>query len=254
MTLAPAIAEDAARPLQGEVLIAAWERGSELPAALRALPLLAAGCGLDERQAAAMDVPRRDAALLAVRRCSFGDALHGFATCDACGERLEFALSVAEVVEQIGNAARHAGTARHDDWSFECRFATIGDIEVAAREADLEAGREVLLARCVSVLDANGRAIGFADLPTDVRAAAEQRLAAMHETAELGVALACAACGATQQVALDPTEFLWEETRHAARRLLADVHELAWAYGWRESDIIGMSPARRAAYLGLVRS
>ena len=60
--------------------------------------------------------------------------------------------------------------------------------------------------------------------------------------------------GATQQVALDPTEFLWEETRHAARRLLADVHELAWAYGWRESDIIGMSPARRAAYLGLVRS
>src|SRR6476469_6880454 len=104
MTLAPAIAEDAARPLQGEVLIAAWERGS----------------GLHERQAAAMDVPRRDAALLAVRRCSFGDALHGFATCDACGERLEFALSVAEVVEQIGNAARHAGTARHDDWSFEC--------------------------------------------------------------------------------------------------------------------------------------
>jgi len=164
MTLAPAIAEDAARPLQGEVLIAAWERGSELPAALRALPLLAAGCGLDERQAAAMDVPRRDAALLAVRRCSFGDALHGFATCDACGERLEFALSVAEVVDQIGNAARHAGTARHDDWSFECRFATIGDIEAAAREADLEAGREVLLARCVSVLDANGRAIGFADL------------------------------------------------------------------------------------------
>ena len=187
----------AARPLQGEVLLAAWERGSELPAALRALPLLAAGCGLDERQAAALPMCRRATPpCWRCARCSFGDALHAFATCDACGERLEFALSVAEVA---GRSATQRGTP-------EPRGTTTGRSSAASRRsatsrrlratADLEAGRELLLARCVSVLDANGRAIGFADLPPDVRAAAEQRLAAMHEAAELGVALACAACGA----------------------------------------------------------
>ena len=34
-----------------------------------------------------------------------------------------------------------------------------------------------------------------------------------------------------------------------AQRLLMEVHLLARAYGWREADILGMSPARRNAYL-----
>ena len=210
MTLAPAIAEDAARPLQGEVLIAAWERGSELPAALRALPLLAAGCGLDERQAAAMDVPRRDAALLAVRRCSFGDALHGFATCDACGERLEFALSVAEVVDD-----RQRSAARRN------RAARRLVVRVPLRDDRRHRGG---CARSRSRSWPRSAAGALRQCPGCERACdrfcrpaarrARRGGAAPRGDARdggIGVALACAACGATQQVALDPTEFLWEE-------------------------------------------
>jgi hypothetical protein len=254
VTLPRAIPDEMARPMQGEALLAAWERGAELSGSLRAAALLAAGCGLDEGAAAALDVPRRDAALLAIRKLSFGATLHGFAACEACAERLEFTLSVADLVGQIDAAAGAAGTLRYGDWSLVCRFATIADIDVASREAELAAARAVLLARCVSAMDASGRVVAFADLPADVREAGELRLVAMHEAAELSVLLPCAACGVTQDVALDPAEFLWQETRHAARRLLADVHELAWAYGWREGDIVAMSPARRAAYLALVRS
>jgi hypothetical protein len=35
---------------------------------------------------------------------------------------------------------------------------------------------------------------------------------------------------------------------------LRDVHELASAYGWRESEILALSPQRRQAYLELVRA
>ena len=36
-----------------------------------------------------------------------------------------------------------------------------------------------------------------------------------------------------------------------ALRLLGHVHALARAYGWREADILAMSPARRQVYLDL---
>jgi hypothetical protein len=34
--------------------------------------------------------------------------------------------------------------------------------------------------------------------------------------------------------------------------MLRDVHALATAYGWREADIVAMSPWRRQVYLDMV--
>jgi hypothetical protein len=47
-------------------------------------------------------------------------------------------------------------------------------------------------------------------------------------------------------------EYLWTEVRAAARRLLLEVHALASSYGWREADVLEMSPPRRHAYLSMV--
>ncbi len=241
------------QPLQGETLLCAWEQGSQQPRAMRALALLGAGCELHDGDIAALGVPERDAALLALRRRSFGEALQGFAECEACGERLEFTLPTEAVAEQLDAAAREVALVQLGSWSLTCRFATTADIVAAAAEPELAAARQVLLARCVSAAQADGHAVTFAALPPDVQAEAEARLAAMHETAELSVALPCPGCDATQAVTLDLTEFLWAETQHAARRLLADVHELAWAYGWSQHDILAMAAPRRAAYLTMVR-
>jgi hypothetical protein len=35
--------------------------------------------------------------------------------------------------------------------------------------------------------------------------------------------------------------------------MLYDVHALASAYGWREADVLAMSPMRRQVYLELAR-
>jgi hypothetical protein len=39
-----------------------------------------------------------------------------------------------------------------------------------------------------------------------------------------------------------------------ARRLLIEVHSLASAYGWSETDILSMSEPRRALYLEMVQA
>lgn len=240
--------------MQGEALIATWERGSLLSQPLRALALLAEGGGRDEQQAAALGVPERDAALLAVRQRSFGSTLQGFAICRSCSERLEFTLSAGDIGQRLGNAGQCAASIRQGPWSLQCRFANTGDLEAAASQPELTAARQVLLARCVTAAHEDGRRAQLTDLPPELLAVAEQRLAEMHAAAELTLSLTCAACEARQDVVLDLAEFLWAETRHAARRLLAEVHELAWAYGWSESAILAMSQPRRAAYLALVRS
>ena len=38
-----------------------------------------------------------------------------------------------------------------------------------------------------------------------------------------------------------------------ARRTLRDVHVLARAYGWREADVLALSPTRRQIYVELSR-
>ncbi len=50
-------------------------------------------------------------------------------------------------------------------------------------------------------------------------------------------------------VAFDIVSFLWNELNAWAIRTLREVHILASAYGWSETDILAMSPWRRQFYL-----
>jgi hypothetical protein len=88
--------------------------------------------------------------------------------------------------------------------------------------------------------------------PEAVPAEALRRFDEMHAAAELTCAVECPGCGARELLDFDIARFLWAEVRAAARRLLAEVHELASAYGWSERDITTMSPARRYAYLEMI--
>ena len=54
------------------------------------------------------------------------------------------------------------------------------------------------------------------------------------------------------QAALDVAADFWLELHAWARGMLREIHTLARAYGWREADILALSPARRRHYLQLV--
>jgi hypothetical protein len=76
-----------------------------------------------------------------------------------------------------------------------------------------------------------------------------EALARVDPLAEIAFDFECPACGADFREGLDIAEFFWREIEVEARRLLIDVHTLASAYGWREADVLALSPARRAFYV-----
>jgi hypothetical protein len=87
-----------------------------------------------------------------------------------------------------------------------------------------------------------------------VIAEVEQRVAALDPGAETLLELSCVECGNTWELGFEPDEFLWREVAASALRLLRQVHVLARAYGWGESDVLALGPQRREAYLTLVGS
>jgi hypothetical protein len=52
----------------------------------------------------------------------------------------------------------------------------------------------------------------------------------------------------------DVADYLWQELHAWAKDVLRSVHALAVAYGWREADVLALSPTRRRIYLELARA
>ena len=69
---------------------------------------------------------------------------------------------------------------------------------------------------------------------------------------ELQLELRCPDCGHQWSAILDISTFFWEEINNQAKHLVETIHTLARAYGWRETDILSMSPWRRQLYLEMV--
>ena len=87
------------------------------------------------------------------------------------------------------------------------------------------------------------------DLPPEVVRALSEAMAARDPQAEVRLRLVCPACGSDRIALLDVVTFLWTGIRTRAERLMREVSDLARAYGWSETDILSMSPARRRFYL-----
>jgi hypothetical protein len=65
------------------------------------------------------------------------------------------------------------------------------------------------------------------------------------------VGLTCPECGHSWETVFDIVTFLWSEVTAYARRLLHEVATLAHSFGWRESEILELTAARRRHYLEL---
>jgi len=89
------------------------------------------------------------------------------------------------------------------------------------------------------------------ELPDAVIDALSTALAALDPQAAIRVALRCPACDAGWDADFDIGAFLWSELDAWAQRTLCDVHELALRYGWSESEVLALTPARRARYLAI---
>jgi hypothetical protein len=185
---------------------------------------------------------RRNHALLDLHASWFGPELHGWTSCPACGEKVEFELDARELASVAdGSPAEDIVTIGGQAF----RLPTTRDLASVIAAGDAVAA---LLERC---------RIGGKDDPEgsgDLMDAIGERLAAADPLAETRLALGCPSCEHAWDAGFDAGRFLWAEVEAFARRVLWDVHALASAYGWSESVTLALSPARRAMYLQLVHA
>ncbi len=242
------------RPLTASLLLDAWEQGLGRPQVERALLLLAAATGEGEDVLARLSVGRRDALLLDMRELTFGPRLASVSACPACGERMEATFNVSDLRVGPEGAEGQPEAFELNVNGYQLHFRLPDSLDQAALSAcaDVSAARDLLLRRCLLTVSHEGEEERAEKLPPEVLEMLARRMEEADPQADVQLGLSCELCGHAWQEAFDIGSFFCAELDAWASRLLVETHALARAYGWRESDILMMSAARRQFYLNLV--
>ena len=240
-------------PLTAAELLSVWERGLQQSAPRRALLLLdAAAAGPDIETLSELPLGDRDALLLALRALMFGNDITALSDCPACGATMELNFVVGDVLVQQPLDQTEHHTACFREYRVTFRSPTAGDaVWLAESESENELTR-ALLERCVISAFNGDASVTAGDLPDEVVTMVSAQMEQVDPQADIQLQCCCADCGRRWSSAFDVPSFLLTEAEAAVRRILIEVHTLASAYGWRESDILNMSARRRGLYLEMV--
>lgn len=239
------------RALTASDILRAWEVGRDRYPAEKALLLLALACSdIPADDLRDLTVGQRNARLLTLRQITLGSLAQCFVKCPLCGESLEFTIDI-EAIQRPEPVARRY-TLSLDDFNVSFRLPNSLDLATVAGCANVDAGRHLLLERCIEGVQQDDQSVAVATLPEQVISAVAESMLEHDPQAETRFALHCQSCQHTWSTIFDIVSFFWTEIEAQAKRLLREVHTLARAYGWREADILALSPARRQCYLELV--
>lgn len=86
----------------------------------------------------------------------------------------------------------------------------------------------------------------------DFRKAAEVAIDAADPAIDVVIDVHCPDCGTTTPCAFDAVTFLWSDVEARALRVFSDIATLARAFGWSESETLGLTAHRRARYVEMV--
>jgi hypothetical protein len=240
---------DDIRSLTGELLLRAWEEGKEKHALARGLILLSLALAEgDLQKLGQLSLGERNYLLLRLHQRTFGPVLNGFGICPQCSAQLEFTAPVAGLIEHL-QSQRCEGPMiwEENGRQYQLRPVTSSDLLALLESPDAIDGQKQLLRRCLTV---SGEPLAGEE--PHATPSVVERFEQLHAPAEMTCVVQCAACFGRETLELDIAQFVWVEIRNAAKRLLAQVHELAWAYGWSEEAILRMSPHRRNAYMEML--
>ena len=249
-------------PLSDSALLDAWETAAAATPAERPLVLLAAAemdasiNALDQ-----LSIPERDARLLSLREAIFGPGLQSVVACEHCGERVEIVFETSDV--QVGRspsspltfrAGGYAGTFRlpvSADWVVLANAVHGGSSSRETASVSRDDLRHAVARRCLLTFAPESSSAAI-DLPDEALDAVADAIAQVDADAHTELSVACPSCGHEWATLFDIASFLWGELDAHCRRLIDDVHRMARAYGWTESEILRLTPVRRTRYLELI--
>jgi len=221
-----------------------WEKGMLLHPLDRSLLALSVADPAVTAAVADWPLGSRNRALLDLHASWFGPRLEGWTSCPSCGEKVEFELD-ARALAMAAPGGPPPDAVMVGAYAF--RLPTSRDLAhiMALDAAESATG---LLDRC--------RTGGPEDpeWTDDLLEAIEDRLASADPLADTRLALSCPSCQREWEEAFDIGRFLWAEVESRARRVLWEVHTLASAYGWSETETLALGDARRAMYLEIVQA
>ncbi|MFA7767482.1 hypothetical protein ACGFNX_14880 [Streptomyces sp. NPDC048723] len=226
---------------QGQ-LLQEWESCAGRRPVVRAVALAAVAGGHTFAEASDLPLGTRDALLVDLRTACFPGDLECLARCPGCGEDLEVSVPVSDLRQPA--AQEYEATLALGGMRVRYRALTSRDV-LAVAPSDPDA-RCRLARRCV--LDVSGGPAPE-ELAAEVVEAVAAALSEVDPQADIRLDLTCAVCGHAWAAPFDVPAHVWADVDACARGLLAEVHALAQAYGWREEDILALSPARRHFYL-----
>jgi hypothetical protein len=190
----------------------------------------------------ALSVGERDARLLKLLEWAFGVHMRGLVNCPQCDQAVEMTLRADEVLPADANTIEF--TVETGALALRSRVPCALDLVAIENISDMDAAERTLLEQCI------GRP--STGLPDGVVEVIVRRMAECDPRANIELSLECPACGHRWIVLFDVVSYFWKKIEAWARRALNEVHALALAYGWSESDVLALSPWRREFYLQLV--
>lgn len=233
-------------------LLDMWAAGEAQHPIDRALTALSWVSGARRGLLADLPIGERDARLFALGRALNGSRVSATATCPACRDDVEMSLDLDALSgrgSQADEPSEHEITVEHAGVVLRCRQPTSRDLATAARAANDDEARALLVAACVVEAHMDGEAIGPEALSAEVIARTEDALASMQPPAEIVLALTCPSCEASWVAPFDIGDAVWSAIRAAAQRTMSDVADLARAYGWSEDTVLALPVERRRYYV-----
>jgi hypothetical protein len=249
------------RTLSASDILFAWEAGQQKHPVDRALLLLVLALpSFSPSVLGSLTIGQRNRQLLLLRQKTLGTSARCFVQCPRCDEKLEFTLDLQAMLPNAVEApvepselSEHVHTLSVDAFTLSFRVPTSADLALIVRSVDAREGSRLLIERCVVQATQDDQTVTVENLPENVLQALAEAVIEHDPLAEMEFALNCPACQHRWTTLFDIVSFFWTELDALAKRLLRDVHTIASAYGWRESDILALSAARRQFYLGLIR-
>ncbi|MGC4095985.1 MAG: hypothetical protein QM706_02625 [Nitrospira sp.] len=247
------------RGFSAHELLDIWDQGQPLLPCRRAMLLLASACPeYSCERIDSLSIGQRDALLAQIRTSTFGSDVMSVVNCPACGEMIEVCADVRSLFhgspreDSSGEQLRPPLRIEAGEFLVHAALPTVQDLEAIATAVTLTEGHRILWQRCILYTERHGEVCAADELPEDVCALIDSRMAEADPLGNVQLALECPGCRHRWAVLFDILSFFWSEIHLVARRLLEEVHALASAYGWTESEILTLSPTRREAYLEMV--
>ncbi len=235
----------AVRALAPSELIDLCDAGDASSSTTRAVLLLEAATEADEAGSVRdWSLGQVNAGLLRLRTLVFGRRMEVLADCPACAAICESELDCLAMAEAAAPTAAGPLTLAFGGAEIAYRLPTAADLLAVTARASSDPA-QALSRRIVldGGMDADSGELG---------AALAEAVAAADPLTHIELALTCPDCATRWTEPLHVVDLFWAELRNLAARLTFDVARLAQAFGWRESDILAMSPRRRQRYLELL--